>query len=298
MSASRLSPISAGVILVVVLLGVIPAAGWFSASGETVASGEAMVPPSQALVGGAEAHSAKEVSDRTRAAMLDGHPVRIRYAPAGSVEGERDYWCRPLSQRDITYALRQVARIRKTTDELFSLNEDDPVERERRMASLLRIRAMADAVAQLIRDGQGFMTRGYVPSLQSDNEWHYWSLRVYYKDEGELVLYAPIDLSQFPDVKEFRQRSRDIEEFANTHRAYEWNSLDYSERRKLVDSAIAAREELRRLRGKIEDLRELSGNLETDEAVRELRSRIHECQAIIGRAPPLVDQASLEWKFR
>jgi hypothetical protein len=248
------------------------------------------------------AGSADEVETKMREAFLSGRPVRVEYSsPAGLPEVKEEYWCRAVTERDRVYGARQIARVRKTTDKLFNLDEPSPVKREQEMSRLFKIRAMTDAAAVLLNEGNAFVTKGLISSLRSDDEWHYWNLLIYYKDEGSRALYVPIDLSRFPDVKNYRQKSRDIDAIAATEAAYEWNSIDYSIRRKLVDAAAAARRRISEMTPELKELESQSANqLSAVQAARrrEMSGEVSVLQDVVTKVPPYVEEPSLDVRLR
>lgn len=240
----------------------------------------------------------EELTERTLATH-DGKPVRVEYRPDGAKGA--DFWCRPVSDRDQKYALRQVARIRSTTDTMFTLDEKDPVEFDQRLADLLRVRAMTDAAATLIAEGKAFVTKRLVSALQSDEQWHYWNLSIHYKDEGALVLYVPIDLRAFPEVLHARANAQRIREFARSESARRWNGVSYETRQHLVDASRRAREAMRPLQAEEASLLEIDPQARTPsqrERLRDLSRRIAELQETAAKVPPFVDETTLEWQFR
>ncbi len=76
--------------------------------------------------------------------MQGGSSVCIEYRIDDARNHSVDFSCRPVSVRDKHFGLRQVASIRSTTDEMFTLDGTDPLEREQRLAYLLSVRATAD----------------------------------------------------------------------------------------------------------------------------------------------------------
>ena len=243
----------------------------------------------------------KEVSDRVREAMMDGDSVRVEYRPGVGKGEDREFWSRPMTERDREWSLRQVARIISTTDSVFDLPKSEALEMEHRMAEMFRIRVMAEAAQKLIDEKRGFVTKGYVSALTSDDEWHYWNLSMFYKDEGNRCLYVPINLNEFPLVRDWRRRADEIAEFVKQDKGYKWNGLDYAVRKELVDAAVAAHARLPALEDELAELRLIPVEDRTAEQVARwhvLGPQVAECYEATRKVPPYYDPTTLEWRFQ
>jgi hypothetical protein len=235
----------------------------------------------------------KDLADLTRHALQAGKTVRIEHQSPEATGESRTFWSRSLNDRDRAYARRQIARIRRSTDKAFDLKIDDPVERERRMTELFRVRAMVEAAETLLGEGSGFVTKGLVSALASDDEWHYWNLRVHYKDEGERMIYVPIPLARFVDVKDWRASASSMREFAAADQAYRWNSLDFTQRQQLVAAATTAASRVAALQAEIERLRKAAPDGSKDPAVIDLQHELERCYEAINRVPRHYDPTTL-----
>lgn len=246
------------------------------------------------------ARSPGEVSDLMREALLAGNPVRVEYRAGPDKELDREYWCRAMTDSDKAWALRQLIRAHKTTDRAFELEGSDQVEVEREMTNQFRIRAMVEAAMTLIEEGEAFVTKAPVNALQSDDKWHYWNMRMHTKEEGDLSLNVPIDLNRFPQVRDWRQREQEMNQFAETEAAYRWNSLDYTVRQQIVADGKAARERLAQINEEAKGLNAVPRDERTAEQIARsiaLGKEMEACQKAVSRVPRRLDPDTLEWKF-
>jgi hypothetical protein len=237
------------------------------------------------------AHDAADLTGRIRAAMSEGRGVRVLYRPEGPsgspVLSERNFWCRLPTDEERARALRYIARIRSTSDKMFEMAASSPLEQEEELANMMRSRVMCDAAADLISKGHGFLVKGLVGDFKSDDKWHYWNLCLRVKPEGELLLYVPMDLTVYQDVKHYRDKALAIREFAQTEKVFQWNSLDFATRRAIVDSAAASRKALVDLEIEHDQLKS-DGLAVTPVIEARLRN-------LASSMRPYIDPVTLEW---
>lgn len=240
---------------------------------------------------------ATEVAGHVRGTVPPGDPVRVRLTPeSGGGALPQEFWCRALTEPEKAQALRMVATVRKTTDELFDVSSGDSVESEVKLANLLKSRAMCDAVMPRIEAGEGFLVKGMPPALKSDADWHYWNMVMRTKAEGEVVLCVPIDLARHPDVRHYRDKAIAMRAFARSEDARKWNTLGLEVRRSMLDAAESAR-------AAFELLEKEQDALTSDEAaagasaarLAEIGRLMHEHRQVMAKVPPYVDPVTLDW---
>lgn len=265
--------------------------------------GRQLVPPAPAPLSSESAlvdvpalvvHDTTELLGRLRDREMVGEPVRLRVTPE-SIGGEAqpEFWCRGLSEGEKAQALRMVGMIRKTTDKLFEMNSINSIEEEEQLANLLKTRAMCDAVIPRIEAGDGFFAKDGLPAgLKSHGGWHYWNLMMRTKDEGEQLLWVPIDLQKHPDVRHYRDRALAVREFVRGENARKWNTLSQEVRRALLEAAKSSR-------AAFDLLENERASLPSDEASATRRSEIgrlmHEHRQVMAKVPPEVDPVTLDW---
>ncbi len=247
-----------------------------------------------------QAGSPSEVADQMREALLAGHPVRVEYRAGKDREADRDHWCRLLTDAERQRAIRHVSLVHGTTDRAFELEGSDDFDREKEMTNQFRIRSMADAARTLLEEGQAFLTKGPISLLQSNDKWHYWSMSFHTHDEGDLWVTVPIDLDRFPQVRDWRQREQEMNQFAETEVAYRWNSLDYTVRQRMVADGNLAREKMLLFDKEAKELNAVPREERTAEQIARsiaLGEEMKACRQAISRVPRRIDPATLEWKL-
>ncbi|MBZ0150645.1 MAG: hypothetical protein K8J09_03865 [Planctomycetes bacterium] len=246
------------------------------------------------------ADSPSAVADQMREALLAGHPVQVEYRAGKDREADRYYWCRLLTEAERQRAIRHISIIHRTTDRAFELEGSDDIDREKEMTNQFRIRAMADAARILLEDGQAFLTKGPISLLQSNDRWHYWSMSFHTSAEGDLWVNVPIDLDRFPQVRGWRQREQEMNQFAETEAAYRWNSLDYTVRQRMVADGNLAREKMLLFEQEAKELNAVPREQRTAEQIARsiaLGEEMKACQQVTSRVPRRLDPMTLEWKL-
>jgi hypothetical protein len=244
---------------------------------------------------------ASEAPDSVHRTADHEGPVRVEHRRYEGPEVDSDQWSRQLTDQDLRYCQRQVRRVLKTTDKVFDLDIADPTEREQRMAELFRIRVQCQAVQRLLAEAKGFMTKSLLRETRNDEDQFVWTMLVHYKDEGDLILNVPIDLTQFPEVRDWRTRSAAINAFSEQGKGASWNALGYAERRRIVDAAERARAAIPSLRERIEVIQSIPSADRTDLQRRtyaELTAELDAAYEAERQAPPHYDPTTLEWRFR
>ena len=279
--------------IAIVLLGVVLWATWGDAGASAVTDDDTVYQDTTAA-------SESELSDRLREAFTKGQSVRVEYAPDGNAPPtQKEYWSRSLTDGEIAYARRQLARIRKTTDNMWHLADEDPLQAEIQTAQHMRNRLMVDAVEAVLDSGEGFLTKGPILSLKNDESWHFWNLMMRVVGKN-MMLYAPIDLAANPEVLVWRKRADDLRDFSVTDAAYKWNARPYEERKQIMDDASAAHAEYATIRDEASQLAKKGKSRTASEQARldELKARIKVLRAKVALAPNRVDERTLEWTIR
>jgi hypothetical protein len=238
-----------------------------------------------------ETHTAAETSNAIRDAMLDRKRVAVRYAKKDVVYDPK------LSLSDEqkqTFAEFMARRVRLSRAALAKLEaEENSVARELKIAQALANIEIEQTVADLVRRGDFFVTPGYIREARHTEECFFANVQF----EGNIV-YAPIDLTEFPGVAWLNKRRDEVQAFALADAGYMWNSKPYDERRRLVDEAEALATEVRATSAELLDLEGVQEpTAAQQERLDELRGVTARQATAQGRLPRgKLDVATLEWR--
>ena len=244
-------------------------------------------------------HSPEQVATTLREASAAGRVGRVAYVPeGGAAEPARHRslrGLRPEEQRRLLRDLEWMLQRQRVALATPVADGVSAVEREVRIASLQKALALEEAAVRRIEAGEAFVAPDLVPDLRSDDECYYWNIRRRTEPEGGVVVYVPIPLQHAPDVVATLARAEAARGAAQADDAHAWNSLDFAERRRLVDEAGGAR----RRHAEIEqELDALAADSATAERRRALQHEAEQLIPVISRAPRQVDPTTLEFVRR
>lgn len=157
---------------------------------------------------------------------------------------------------------------------------------------------MQEAALVLLGEKKAFLTKSLVPELKSNDEWHYWTMRIKTKTDGEVLLYVPIDLSRFPGVLASRSRDQEVSEFVTTEEMIKWNSLSYDVRQQSIRMAEEAKDRLEALNAALAPLESLPKEGRSEEQtsrMREIQAEVHQCILAVSAVPRKYDPTTLDW---
>ncbi len=231
---------------------------------------------------------------------MKGNTVRVEPTPefATSTPAStrpRSYSARSLTGDETRRVLRMLDTLRTAgRNTVWNCPEVDEAKRASRIAGSMRSIACCDAAEILLAQGRAFLTAGGVADLHSDNEFHYWNVRLPVGDQS-MVVYVPIPLREFPEVALRDREWADRRQFVANERAIQWNILDRAVRLDLLRAADEARNTIGPLRERSFSLR---GTPHAETLLHELGEEISKLQAAIGRVPPGVNRTTLDAPVR
>ncbi len=231
---------------------------------------------------------------------MKGNSVRVEPAPEFATSTPagtrpRSYSARSLTGDETRRVLRMLDTLRTAArNTVWNCPEVDEAKRASRIAGSMRSIACCDAAEILLAQGRAFLTAGGVADLHSDNDFHYWNVRLPVNDQS-MVVYVPIPLREFPEVALRDREWADRRQFVANERAIQWNVLDRAVRQELLRAADEARDAIGPLRERSFSLR---GTPNAETLLHELGDEISKLQAAIGRVPPGVNRATLDAPVR
>lgn len=243
-------------------------------------------------------HSPELVATTMREASAAGRIGRVEYVSEGAAEPARRQFFRGLRPDERTRLVRDLqSMLQRQRVALATPAEDaaSAIEQETRTASLQKHVALEEVALRGIEAGDAFVARNLIRDLRNDAEWYYWNIRQRTEPEGGVVVYVPIRLQDVPDVVVTLARAEAARRNAQADQALAWNSLDFAERRRLVDEAGAARRRHAEIEQELDALEAASA---TAERRRALQREAEQLIPVISRAPQQVDPTTLEFVRR
>lgn len=187
-------------------------------------------------------------SDIVRSLSTGGRTVVETYQKAEDPvpESVRTATTRPLTADELEVLDREVRKhIDKVMRAIVPLANSDRTEDFVQVVAGRSSLAESYAALDCLGRGQAFV-RLERSGMRESKAWTFLQYRLG-RGDGAPYATVAVDLLRFPDVVAYRQELANVKRFRNDEICFEWNSLEFDVRSRIVDEAKAARARLQEI---------------------------------------------------